>query len=188
MLLGALYDGMAVTELWTIGYEKVGVPDFVAALKAAKIKTLVDVREVANSRRAGFSKKSLAASLDEAGIAYMHMKPLGTPKAGREAARKGDAKTMQRIFEAKLAEPESQLALAEVAELARQRAHVPDVPGARLARLPPRDRGQASGSGFRHHADAPRARTVSLIATTRSATQNAPNTMLISWGTWMRPK
>ena len=110
---------MAVTKIWTIGYEKVGAPDFVAALQAAKIKTLIDVREVANSRRAGFSKKALAASLDAAGIAYIHMKPLGTPKAGREAARKGDAKTMARIFEAKLAEPESQLALAEAADLAK---------------------------------------------------------------------
>jgi len=112
---------MAVSEtkLWTIGYERVGVPDFVATLKAAKIKTLIDVREIANSRRAGFSKKALTASLAEAGIAYIHMKPLGTPKAGREAARKGDTKTMTRIFEAKLAEPESQLALAEMADLAR---------------------------------------------------------------------
>lgn len=112
-----------MTTLYTIGYEKVGVPDLIAALKAAKIKTLVDVREVANSRRAGFSKKSLAASLDEAGIAYIHLKALGTPKAGREAARKGDVKTMQRIFKARLAEPESELALAETAALAkRQRA------------------------------------------------------------------
>lgn len=105
-------------QIWTVGYENVGQADFVAALKAAKIKTLVDVREVANSRRAGFSKKSLAAALDEAGIAYVHMKPLGTPKAGREAARKGDTKTMTRIFEAKMVEPESQMALAETAELA----------------------------------------------------------------------
>jgi uncharacterized protein (DUF488 family) len=113
---------MAVTKakLYTIGYEKVGQADFVAALKAAKIKTLVDVRDVANSRRAGFSKKSLAAALDEAGITYVHLKPLGTPKAGREAARKGDTKTMKRIFEAKLAEPESQLALAETADLAKR--------------------------------------------------------------------
>jgi uncharacterized protein (DUF488 family) len=109
---------MVVTkQIWTIGYEKVGQADFVAALKAAKIKTLVDVREVANSRRAGFAKKSLAAALDEAGIAYIHMKPLGTPKAGRMAARKGDTKAMTRIFEAKVVEPESQLALAETAEL-----------------------------------------------------------------------
>lgn len=110
---------MAVTKLYTIGYERVGQGDFVAALKAAKIKTLVDVRDVANSRRAGFSKKSLAAALDEARIAYVHMKPLGTPKLGREAARRGDIATMTRIFEAKLAEPESRLALAETADLAK---------------------------------------------------------------------
>ena len=109
---------MAASKIWTIGYENVGQADFVAALKDAKIKTLVDVREIANSRRAGFSKKSLAAALDEAGVAYVHMKPLGTPKAGREAARKGDSKTMRRIFEAKMVEPESQMALAETAELA----------------------------------------------------------------------
>lgn len=109
-----------MTKLYKIGYKKVGQADFVAALRAAKIKTLVDVRDVANSRRAGFSKKSLAAALDEAGIAYIHMRPLGTPKAGREAARKGDTETMQRIFEAKLAEPESQLALAETADLAKR--------------------------------------------------------------------
>ena len=48
------------------------------------------------------------------------MKPLGTPKLGREAARKGDTPTMTRIFEAKLVEPESQLALAETADLAKR--------------------------------------------------------------------
>ena len=105
-------------QIWTIGYEHTGIPAFIAALDAAKIKTLLDVRDVANSRRAGFSKKILAASLSEAGISYIHMKALGTPKAGREAARRGDTKIMQRIFEAKMVEPEAQLALAETAELA----------------------------------------------------------------------
>jgi uncharacterized protein (DUF488 family) len=109
-----------VTKLYTIGYEKVGQADFVAALKAAKINTLVDVRDVANSRRAGFSKKSLAAALNEAGIAYVHLKQLGTPKAGRVAARKRDTPTMTRIFEAKLVEPQSQLALTETADLAKR--------------------------------------------------------------------
>jgi len=107
-----------VSRVWTIGYERVGVGDFIATLKAAKVNMLVDVREVANSRRAGFSKHVLAASLAEAGIGYTHMKALGTPKAGRLAARRGDAKTMREIFEARLVEPESQLALAETAELA----------------------------------------------------------------------
>lgn len=111
---------MAGAKFWTIGYENVGAGDFIAALKAAGVKTLIDVREIANSRRAGFSKKALAASLDEAGIGYLHLKTLGTPKAGREAARKGDWRTMQRIYTAKLEEPACELALAEVEELARK--------------------------------------------------------------------
>jgi len=41
-----------MTKIWTIGYEKVGVPDFIAALKEAKVGMLVDVREVANYVRA----------------------------------------------------------------------------------------------------------------------------------------
>ena len=107
-----------MSRVWTIGYERVGVGDFIATLKAAKVNMLVDVREIANSRRAGFSKHVLAASLAEAGIGYIHIKALGTPKAGREAARRGDTATMRRIFEARLVEPESQLALAQTAELA----------------------------------------------------------------------
>lgn len=110
---------MGVTQIWTIGYENVGAGDFIAALSKAKIKTLIDVREVANSRRAGFSKKALAASLDAAGIAYIHMKALGTPKAGRDAARKGDVDTMHAIMAIKLDGEESQMALAETAEIAR---------------------------------------------------------------------
>ncbi|WP_395645140.1 DUF488 family protein [Terricaulis sp.] len=104
--------------LWTIGYERVGQSAFVAALQSAGVKTLVDVREIANSRRAGFSKTSLAAALSEVGIGYLHLKALGTPKLGRLAARAGDHKTMSKIFTAKLAEPESQMALAELGEMA----------------------------------------------------------------------
>jgi uncharacterized protein (DUF488 family) len=78
----------------------------------------VDVREIANSRRAGFSKNALAANLSAAGIGYLHIKALGTPKAGRQAVRRGDIKTMQQIFEAKMAEPAAPAALAETAELA----------------------------------------------------------------------
>jgi uncharacterized protein (DUF488 family) len=109
-----------VKTFCTIGYERVGQGAFIAALKTAKVKTLLDIREVANSRRAGFAKTSLAAALDEAGIGYIHMKALGTPKLGREAARRGDTKTMRKIYTAHLAEPESEMALDEAAALARK--------------------------------------------------------------------
>jgi len=111
---------MALNTIWTIGYEHASVPTLIDTLTKAKIKRVLDVRELPNSRRAGFSKNMLAASLDHAGIAYQHMKPLGTPKAGRDAAKRGDTETMHEIFEAKLEGPESQLALAEAAALAHK--------------------------------------------------------------------
>jgi uncharacterized protein (DUF488 family) len=108
-----------VTKIWTIGYEKVGQRDFIANLKDAKVELLVDVRELPNSRRAGFSKNILANGLSEAGIGYRHMKALGTPKAGRDASKRGDINTMRAIIAQKLDTPEAQLALQETAELAR---------------------------------------------------------------------
>ena len=76
---------------------------------------------MASSRRAGFSKTLLAASLAEAGVDYVHLRALGTPKAGRQAARAGRTGEMHRIFEAHLAEPEAQLALAQATEIASSR-------------------------------------------------------------------
>ena len=52
-------------------------------LKRAKIELLVDTRAVAASRRPGFSKRQLAAALDEEGIGYIHLQKLGTPAEGR---------------------------------------------------------------------------------------------------------
>jgi uncharacterized protein (DUF488 family) len=107
-----------VSAIWTIGYERASLDQVIAALKAADIALLLDIRELPNSRRAGFSKRMLEASLNAAGIGYQHLKPLGTPKAGRDASRRGDKATMRAIFAAKLATPESQLALREAAERA----------------------------------------------------------------------
>jgi uncharacterized protein (DUF488 family) len=70
--------------IWSIGYENFGQADFIATLREARIETLIDVRDLANSRRAGFAKCALTAGLGEFGIAYVHLKQLGTPKAGRQ--------------------------------------------------------------------------------------------------------
>src|SRR5579863_9135850 len=108
-------------KLFTIGYEGATQDAVLGALRGAGVEVLIDVRAVASSRRAGFSKRLLAASLDEARIAYAHLRGLGTPKAGRVAARAGRIAEMHRIYEAHLADPEAQLALAEAAEIARAR-------------------------------------------------------------------
>lgn len=107
--------------LATIGYEASTQDAVIARLKAAGVELLVDVRAVAASRRAGFSKTLLAASLAEAGIGYVHLRQLGTPKPGREAARKGRIAEMTEIFEEHLAEPAAQLELAAAKELAGER-------------------------------------------------------------------
>jgi uncharacterized protein (DUF488 family) len=109
---------MAVPPIATIGYEKATLTDVIDRLKAAGVEVVIDVRAVAASRRAGFSKTLLSGSLGEAGIDYRHLRALGTPKAGRQAARAGRTAEMHAIFEEQLATPEAQLQLAEAVEIA----------------------------------------------------------------------
>ena len=106
-------------KLATIGYEQETQPAVIQRLKDAGVEVLIDVRAVASSRRAGFSKTLLAASLNEAGIGYVHLRQLGTPKAGRDFARKGKIAEMHRIFEAHMAEPGAQVELAKATEIVR---------------------------------------------------------------------
>lgn len=118
--------------LFTIGYEQSTATAFFDALGQAKVGLLVDVRAVAASRRPGFSKRQLAAGLDQHGIGYVHLLKLGTPKEGRLAARSGHAQEMLRIFEQHLATPDAQRELDELTALARS----PSVaPGGRLCLL-----------------------------------------------------
>ncbi|HEY3797023.1 MAG TPA: DUF488 domain-containing protein [Caulobacteraceae bacterium] len=108
-------------KLRTIGYEAATQAAVIDTLTRAKVEVLIDVRAVASSRRAGFSKTLLAASLAEAGIGYVHLRDLGTPKAGRQAVRAGRVAEMEAIYAAHLAEPAAQLQLQEAAEIAAAR-------------------------------------------------------------------
>lgn len=103
--------------LFTIGYEKAAQRDVLAALKQAHVELLIDTRAVAASRRAGFSKRQLAAGLDEAGIQYLHLQKLGTPAEGREAARSGDFKKLWRIYDKHIKTPDAQEQLDELQSL-----------------------------------------------------------------------
>lgn len=106
-------------KLATIGYEMNTQAQLIEKLKDAAVEVVVDVRAVAASRRAGFSKTLLSSSLNEAGIGYVHLRALGTPKPGRIAARAGKVAEMHEIFEAHLAEPAAQVELAKAAEMAK---------------------------------------------------------------------
>jgi uncharacterized protein (DUF488 family) len=107
-----------MNSLATIGYESATQDEVIERLKRAGVQVLIDVRAVAASRRAGFSKRLLAASLEAAGIDYVHLRQLGTPKPGRDAARHGRIAEMHEIYEAHLAEPAAQLELAKAREIA----------------------------------------------------------------------
>ncbi len=109
----------AMTTIYTIGYEATTMADFLAALTKAGVKRVIDVRALPLSRRPGFSKSSLAAGLKEAGIDYVHLKALGTPKRGRDAAKKGDVATLTAVYDDQLALPEAQAAAAQMLDLAQ---------------------------------------------------------------------
>lgn len=108
-----------MTTIYTIGYEGAQLTDFIATLSSQGITHVLDVREIAQSRRPGFSKKALAQALAAEGIEYSHDKRLGDPKEGRDAARAGRYDVFQHIFGRHLEKPETQHALASAAETVR---------------------------------------------------------------------
>lgn len=103
--------------LRTIGYEKASVDDFVATLRVAGVKTVVDIRELPLSRRRGFSKTSLRQTLGSADIGYVHLVSLGDPKSGRVAAREGRVEEFREIFSRHLDTPAAQEGLRAVIDL-----------------------------------------------------------------------
>lgn len=101
-------------KLFTIGYEQAKSAAVIDELRRAGVGLVVDTRAVAASRRPGFSKRQLAAGLDEAGISYLHLQKLGTPKEGRDAARGGHLEKLFNIYEKHLATPHAREQLDEL--------------------------------------------------------------------------
>jgi uncharacterized protein (DUF488 family) len=107
-------------KLFTIGYEQTPAKSVLDELEAAGVKLLVDVRAVAASRRPGFSKNQLAAGLDERGISYLHLRGLGTPKSGREAARSGNFAALHKIYAAHLKTAQAKEEMDELSALVKK--------------------------------------------------------------------
>ena len=108
-------------KIYTIGYEATTMADFLAALTKAGVQRVIDVRALPLSRRPGFSKSALAASLNDVGIGYVHLKALGTPKPGRDAAKKGDVATLEAVYADQLELPEAQAQAAQMLALAAEK-------------------------------------------------------------------
>src|ERR1700735_3680729 len=107
-------------KLFTIGYEQTPAKSVLDELERAGVRLLVDWRAVASSRRPGFSKSQLAAGLDERGIAYLHLRGLGTPKDGRIAARSGKFDALHKIYAKHLKTPQAREELDELSSLVQK--------------------------------------------------------------------
>jgi uncharacterized protein (DUF488 family) len=109
----------SAAPLFTIGYERATSDAVLGELKRVGVTLVVDTRAVAASRRPGFSKRHLAASLDDNHIGYLHLRALGTPAEGRQAARAGDLDTLWRIYGKHLETAGAQAALDELLAIVR---------------------------------------------------------------------
>jgi uncharacterized protein (DUF488 family) len=108
-------------DLLTIGYQATTLAHVLTALRDAEVAHLLDIRAVPQSRKPGFSKRQLAAALDQAGIAYVHLQGLGTPKPGRDAVRAGHPERMEVIFREHMTSDRAQAELAQAKDLTRER-------------------------------------------------------------------
>ena len=111
---------MSSKALYLIGYEKAGLAEFLATLGAAGVATVVDVRDLPLSRRAGFSKRQLQAAVEAAGMRYVHLRALGTPPEGRAANKRRHWERFWKIVDDKLATAEAEHALQELAAIAAE--------------------------------------------------------------------
>lgn len=109
---------MALPAIYTIGYEGASLEGLIATLKSAGVQRLLDIRESPYSRRQEFSKDELCAALEDYGIAYQHIRELGNPPSGREAARAGHMAAYREIFSAHLDSAEGREGLKRALEAA----------------------------------------------------------------------
>src|SRR5260370_33903450 len=108
---------MSARLLYTIGYEKTLLKDVISTLATARVATLIDVRDRPISRRPGFSKRQLAAALEDAGMRYVPLHSLGSPPEGPLARKRRGWGRVWGIVRGDVAPPEAQLALQAAAEL-----------------------------------------------------------------------
>jgi uncharacterized protein (DUF488 family) len=106
----------------TIGYENSEISDFIASVSEAGVDILVDVRDRAQSRKKGFSKTALSEALGEVGIEYLHLRELGDPKEGRDAARSGQWTKFLKIYGKVLASDVAQDAMDLIVELSNDKS------------------------------------------------------------------
>jgi uncharacterized protein (DUF488 family) len=109
--------------IYTIGHSTRTIEQFIALLRAHGIEQLVDVRTIPRSRHnPQFGQEELAASLQQAGIAYSHLGKLGGLRhASKDSVNSGWQNTSFRGFADYMATPEFQAGLDELKGLAEKK-------------------------------------------------------------------
>lgn len=107
---------MGKSRVFTIGYEKATLQEFVHTLQREKITHLIDIRAIPWSRRPEFAQSNLSVSLKAQNISYRHMKALGNP-AKAHGATTVSHQPYPQIFLEHLQTPEAQNALDEIKRL-----------------------------------------------------------------------
>jgi uncharacterized protein (DUF488 family) len=79
---------MSSTDFYTIGYQGRSLNNLIDVLLSNNVKTVVDVRELPHSRIAGFSKSQLSYNLELAGMHYVSVRQLGSPRELRNEYRR----------------------------------------------------------------------------------------------------
>lgn len=110
--------------IFTIGYEGVAIGPFLDKLANTGVSHVIDIRDVPASRKRGFSKNILSTTLAERGIAYTHLRPLGDPKPGREAMRRGDHEAFLSIYMNHVNQPSAHIALMDAIAIATKNPSV----------------------------------------------------------------
>ncbi len=109
--------------IYTIGHSTRTIEQFLELLKAHGIQQIVDVRTVPKSRHnPQFGKEALAASLEQAGIAYTHLEKLGGLRhTSKDSVNLGWQNSSFRGFADYMATPEFQTGLAELKTVAEKK-------------------------------------------------------------------
>jgi len=107
----------------TVGHSTRSIEDFLRILRGHGVTCLVDVRTIPRSRRnPQFGTESLAASLRQAGIEYVHMPALGGLRHSKaDSINRGWRNASFRGYADYMQTPAFDQALEELVELARRK-------------------------------------------------------------------
>lgn len=88
--------------IYTVGYQGMGITQFMTLLLQAGVEILIDVRANPVSRMVGFSRRQLAAHCQAHGIEYRNFPSLGIPSHMRRVYLPGNRSQLFALYRQRL--------------------------------------------------------------------------------------